>query len=117
MTDTTSAAFYGRLTEALDAAGYSTTQSGIAKLMGLSQTAVSAWANEGSFPRMDHLIRFTELTGCSLDWQVTGRGSRGVAVTGEPDAEELLRLFRALRVDGRAFVIQAARIAAAAQRQ
>jgi transcriptional regulator with XRE-family HTH domain len=113
--DSVTAGFYGRLVEALAKAGHPTTQTGISELVDVTQTAVSAWANAGSFPRMDTLIRLADLTGCSLDWLISGRGDASAATAGEPDAQELLRIYRLLRVDGRAFVMQAARTALAAQ--
>lgn len=99
----------------------------VARVLNVSQPAVSNWRTRNS-PAREHLRTIAQLTGASVEWLETGRGGAWVAqesgaagaplsqpeavLFADPDLAELVRVFRTLRADGRAFVMQAARYAA-----
>lgn len=51
------------------------TQSRLAKLLGVTPSAVSQWEHpDGTAPDLHHLRRFAAATGVSFEWLATGRG-------------------------------------------
>lgn len=107
--DLSGEAFYARLLEALRAAGIPATQSAIAEMLGVGQSAVSHWATGKSFPSLELLVKLARATRVSIDWLVTGR--HGESPPADPEAAELLGIFRGLRAEQRAWLLQAARLA------
>lgn len=103
-------AFYERLVAALHAAGRPATQAAIAELLGIGQSAVSHWATGKAFPSLELLVRLSRTARVSIDWLVTGR--HGESPPADPEAAELLGIFRGLRAERRAWLLQAARLAA-----
>ena len=58
--------FAQRLRVALASANL--TQSALAVACGVTQAAVSRWANGTSYPRSSHLSTISNLTGASIEW-------------------------------------------------
>lgn len=48
-------------------------QDHLAKLVGVSQSAVSGWENEHAEPGFEALAKLSELLQCSIHWLVTGQ--------------------------------------------
>ncbi len=69
-------AFWDRLTEAFGEAGYETSQSGVARRMGVGQSAVAKWANGTGLPTLRKCIEIARITGVNTEWLVSGRGSK-----------------------------------------
>lgn len=69
-------AFWDRLTEAFADAGYETSQSGVARRMGVGQSAVAKWANGTGLPTLRKCIEIARITGVNTEWLVSGRGSK-----------------------------------------
>ena len=104
--------FWKRLMSAAAFAG--ATQAEIARLVGLGQSVVRRWRLGEVLPTVDAAIVLAKRAGVPVDWLLTGRALATVAVEGDADLDELVRLFGGLRLEGRSFVLQAARYAARA---
>ena len=66
--------FYDRLKTAFDVAGLDSSQSAIARHVGIGQSAVARWASGGGYPTLDKCIRIALLTNVRIEWLLTGRG-------------------------------------------
>lgn len=66
--------FYERLVSAYEAAGLDPSQSSIARSLDLGQSAVAKWAHGGGYPTLRKCIKIATLTGCNIEWLLTGRG-------------------------------------------
>jgi transcriptional regulator with XRE-family HTH domain len=66
--------FWDRLQAAFKRAGLDTSQSAIARQVGIGQSAVARWASGGGYPTLDKCIKIALLTGCRVEWLLTGRG-------------------------------------------
>lgn len=69
-------AFWDRLTEAFADAGYETSQSGVARRMGVGQSAVAKWANGTGLPTLRKCIEIARITGVNTEWLVSGRAAK-----------------------------------------
>jgi hypothetical protein len=103
-----SAEFFQRLVEALAERGVASTRSAIGDLLSLRPATVAAWASGKATPAVDRIVDLARASGIDLDWLVTGLGTPWQ----DPELEELVRRFRKLTPGGRAFVLEAARMAA-----
>jgi hypothetical protein len=103
-----SAEFFQRLIEALAERGVASTRSAIVELLDAGPAAIAAWASGKATPAIDRIIDLARSSGIDLDWLVTGAGTPW----NDPEADELLQRFRTLTPSGRAFVLEAARMAA-----
>jgi len=65
--------FWDRLQRALKQRNLPTTQTAIARLVGVSQPSVYEWKH-GGLPTLDNAIQLAEITGCCVEWLLTGRG-------------------------------------------
>lgn len=107
-----SATFFDRLAEAMIDQGVSATQAGIAQALKVGRSSVEKWA-KGGVPTLDTIAEIAQRTGTTVEWLLTGQGQP--RADGDADLAELLRLYGRLRMEGRSFVIQAARYAVKAQ--
>jgi transcriptional regulator with XRE-family HTH domain len=103
-----SAEFFQRLVEALADRGVASTRSAIADLLELRPATLAAWASGKATPAVDRIVDLARASGIDLDGLLTGVG----APWHDPEVDELVRRFRALSPSGRAFVLEAARMAA-----
>jgi transcriptional regulator with XRE-family HTH domain len=103
-----SAEFFQRLVEALAERGVASTRSAIADLLELRPATLAAWASGKATPAVDRVVDLARASGIDLDWLLTGAGSPWH----DAEVDELVRRFRALSPSGRAFVLEAARMAA-----
>jgi transcriptional regulator with XRE-family HTH domain len=74
--------FAARLREVINAYG---SASGLAKAIERSEGAVRKWLRGESEPNVTDLRAVCEQTGTSIEWLVTGRGSRDALATGVRD--------------------------------
>lgn len=83
-----------RLESAAEQAGYDkVTQTLIARLAGgLAQTSVRKWQWGDSLPTMENAILLAKKLNISVEWLLTGRGSRKPLSAPDADSEELLFL-------------------------
>jgi hypothetical protein len=102
-----SAEFFQRLVEALAERGVASTRSAIGDLLSLRPATVAAWASGKATPAVDRIVDLARASGIDLDWLVTGLGTPWQ----DPELEELVGRFRKLTPAGRAFVLEAARMA------
>lgn len=51
-------------------------QSDLAKVFNVSQKGARKWLEAESFPRWEHVVRITEWAGVTVEWLMTGRGSK-----------------------------------------
>lgn len=68
--------FWDRLTSAFEGAGLDTSQSAIARQVGLGQSAVAKWASGAGYPTLRHCIHIARMTDVSVEWLLTGRGNK-----------------------------------------
>jgi transcriptional regulator with XRE-family HTH domain len=102
-----SAEFFQRLVEALAERGVASTRSAIADLLDLRPATIAAWASGKATPAVDRVVDLARASGIDLDWLLTGVGSPWQ----DAELDELVRRFRGLSPSGRAFVLEAARMA------
>ena len=88
--------------------GHASTRSAIAELMELRPATLAAWASGKATPAVDRIVDLARASGVDLDWLLTGVGPSWH----DPEVEELVSRFRQLTPSGRAFVLEAARMAA-----
>lgn len=103
-----SAEFFQRLVEALADRGVASTRSAIADLLDLRPATLAAWASGKATPAVDRIVELARASGIDLDWLLTGVGSPWH----DAEVDELVSRFRQLTPSGRAFVLEAARMAA-----
>ena len=82
------AEFFRRVLAAYEMAGLETSQTAIARSLRIGQSAVARWAAGGGFPTLRHCIQIATLTGVSIEWLLTGRGT---AKTKDTDMDEQTR--------------------------
>ncbi len=87
---------YKRMTEALEAAGYDTSLSAIGRLFDVWPSAVSKWRDGQALPELAKLLQLVEITGCSAEWLLTGRGSRLRDKNVDDLTQEFLRIWASL---------------------
>lgn len=102
-----SAEFFQRLLEGLASQGIASTRSVIGDLLDLRPTTVAAWASGKATPAVDRLVDLARAAGVDVDALLTGIGGPWH----DPEIDELVTHFRKLTPNGRAFVLEAARMA------
>jgi transcriptional regulator with XRE-family HTH domain len=102
-----SAEFFQRLVEALAERGVASTRSALTELLELRPATIAAWASGKATPAVDRIVDLARASGVDLDWLLTGAGSPWH----DDEVDELVRRFRELSPSGRAFVLEAARMA------
>lgn len=55
-----------------------TSQNSIARVLGVTQGAVSKWARGSGHPTLRKVLQIATLTGVSVEWLLTGQGQRKV---------------------------------------
>jgi transcriptional regulator with XRE-family HTH domain len=108
--------FWVRLLEAMADRGLPTTQTGAAKLAGVTQPAARKW-RLGGYPEMDRVIAIAEKLDVSVNWLLRGEGPKRPPRFSESDAQfvEMLDLWSRVNVDARRNLVELARMIAAGQ--
>ena len=65
------------------------TQNDIAKMMGVTNKAVSKWETGAAVPRMDHLIRLAEILGCTQEELYLGKRKTEDSKNDAPDRPDV----------------------------
>lgn len=65
------------------------TQNDIAKMMGVTNKAVSKWETGAAVPRMDHLIRLAEILGCTQEELYLGKRKTEASPDADPDKPDV----------------------------
>lgn len=105
-----SADFFRQLVDALAERGLATTRTALATLLNVRPATIAAWAQGRATPAVDAMLRLARAGGVDLEqWLALAGGAPR-----DPDADELARCFARLSPRGRAFVLDAARLAARA---
>ena len=53
-------------------------QSELAKIFGISQKGARKWLEKESFPRWEHVIRITQWANVTIEWLMSGRGTKRI---------------------------------------
>lgn len=80
-------AFSARLNEALDDMGYSPKgegrQNAVGKAFGVSQKGARKWLEGEAIPHTKRLAKIADKLGTTVEWLLTGKGSKGLVTIGE----------------------------------
>ena len=106
---------YERMTEARAAAGYDTSLSAIGRLYDVWPSAVAKWRDGTASPELEKLIELSDLTNCSLEWLLTGNGTRTRTTNVDDLTRELLAIWKSLDEQTRQQLVDFARFKALAQ--
>jgi len=96
---------YERIIEARKDAGQDTSQTSIARDLGIFQSAVGKW-KRGKGASHKHMLWIAGTTGVCVEWLYTGRGPKHPA---KPDVLELIDALDALSETDRAAVLRFAK--------
>lgn len=97
--------FWDRLQEAMADNGMETENlTAAASLIKKHYTAATKW-RDGGYPSMSNAVRLAEKLGVSVEWLLTGRGSKRPSANIPPDLGELADFWGRLPLDVRAEII------------
>lgn len=100
--------FWERLTKALDRAGLPVSQMGLAKKLKMSQGSIQRWVRGTGLPTLDTTVQLSEMTGCCVEWLLTGRGPERLLDPKSP-LGEILALFQSVTEEAQAEILKFAR--------
>lgn len=101
--------FWARLTEAMKDKGKKPTQVAAGAIVGVRQTSARKWAT-GGFPEMGTAIKLATELGVSVEWLLTGRGSKHPAGADDEQLREVLWLWVRLDAEKKGDLLKAARL-------
>lgn len=68
--------FWDRVVEAMQDAGLKPTQTGAAKLVGISQPSVAEWKEVDGYPTMSNAVTLAKKLGVCVEWLLLERGPK-----------------------------------------
>jgi hypothetical protein len=81
---------------------------GLAKKLQMSQGSIQRWVRGTGLPTLETTVQLSAMTGCCVEWLLTGRGPERPLDPGSP-LGELMALFQAVSDEGQAEILKFAR--------
>lgn len=89
MTEKSKRTVWERVKEALQEAGYESTQTAAARLIGVKQGSISEWNEPGRYGRLEHLTKVASRTNVCVEWLIHETGPKHPGPPEELAAEQL----------------------------